>query len=156
MSREYRVRFTLQQAFNELPYLGAVIQEALRIHPPFALLLERAAPMSGLELLNGVFLREGTKVSMYGYTMHFDKEVFGEDAEMFNPDRWLRRSDKDDLSFKERLRPMKSLDMTFGHRQRQCVGVHVAEMLIYKLVPSLVRLLDVGAMWSLLKFANRC
>lgn len=75
--------------------------------------------------------------------MHLDKEVFGEDAEMFNPDRWLRKPDEDDDEFKARIRRMKSLDMTFGHGQRKCVGVHVAEMQIYKLVPALVRLLDV-------------
>lgn len=147
---------SFKQAFNDLPYLGAVIQEALRIHPPFALLLERAVPASGLALPNGVYLPEGTKVGMFGYTMHLDTEVFGEDAEAFNPDRWLRKMDEDDQSYKDRLRRMKSLDMTFGHGQRQCVGVHVAEMQIYKLVPALFQLLDVSFPTSVLNIMEAC
>lgn len=135
---------SFQQAFNNLPYLDAVIQEALRIHPAVALLLERAVPASGLALPNGVFLEPGTKVGMSGFTMHLDKEIFGDDAEVFNPDRWLRGANEDKDDFKERVRLMKSLDMTFGRGQRQCIGKHVAEMQIYKLVPGLIRLFDVS------------
>ena len=81
--------------------------------------------------------------------MHLDEEVFGADAEVFNPDRWLQRTDEDEEQFKARLRLMKSLDMTFGIGQRKCVGVHVAELQIYKLIPAIVGLLDVSSrhMW---------
>ena len=135
---------SFQQAFNELPYVGAVIQEALRIHPPFALLLERFVPVGGLELPDGTFLPEHTKVGMFGYTMHLDKEIYGEDAETFNPDRWLPQKGEDESKFKERLRVMKSFDMSFGIGQRRCAGVHVAELQIYKLIPAMIDLLDVS------------
>jgi cytochrome P450 len=133
-----------QQVFNDFPYVSAVIKEALRIHPPFALLLERSVPASGLTLPDGTFLPQHTKVGMFGYTMHFDKEVFGEDAESFNPERWLQRAGESSDQFQSRLWLMKSLDLTFGHGQRKCVGVHVAELQIYKVVPVLVGLLDVS------------
>ena len=57
---------SFQQAFNDLPYINAVIQESLRIHPPFALLLERLVPASGLTLPDGLFLPGHTKVGMFG------------------------------------------------------------------------------------------
>lgn len=60
-------------------------------HPPFALQLERAVPQGGFELPNGIFLHEGTKMGIFGYTMHLDEDVYGEDAESFNPNRWLPR-----------------------------------------------------------------
>lgn len=64
-----------QHAFNDLPYLGAVIQEALRYHPPFALLLERAVPASGLTLPSGVVLPPGSNVGVFGYTVKLQAPV---------------------------------------------------------------------------------
>lgn len=133
-----------QQAFNDLPYTSAVIQESLRIHPPFALLLERCVPASGLTLSNGTVLPEGTKVGMFGYSMHLNQEIYGADAEEFNPSRWLQGDGEDDEEYKLRLRGMKTLEMTFGIGQRKCAGVHVAELQIWKVVPALFGLLDVS------------
>ena len=45
----------------KLPYLRAVIQESLRIFPPFAVPMPRYAPAAGLELA-GHYLKPGTKV----------------------------------------------------------------------------------------------
>lgn len=50
--------------YNEavkLPYLKAVIQESLRIYPPFAVPMPRYAPAAGLEI-SGYYLKPGTKV----------------------------------------------------------------------------------------------
>ena len=79
-----------QKAFNELPYTDAVIREALRIHPPFAMLLERFVPAQGLELPDGTYLPPRTVVGMFGYTMHRDEEIFGKNVDSFEPERWLQ------------------------------------------------------------------
>lgn len=47
----------------KLPYLKAVIQEALRIFPPFAVPMPRYAPTAGLEI-SGYYLKPGTKVRL--------------------------------------------------------------------------------------------
>lgn len=44
------------------------------------------------------------------YTLHRDKEVYGEDVENFNPDRW------------ESIRPGPWQFMAFGGGQRVCLG----------------------------------
>lgn len=48
----------------KLPYLRAVIQESLRIFPPFAVPMPRYAPAAGLEI-SGHYLRPGTKVCSF-------------------------------------------------------------------------------------------
>lgn len=45
----------------KLPYLKAVVQESLRIFPPFAVPQPRYAPAAGLEM-SGYHLTPGTKV----------------------------------------------------------------------------------------------
>lgn len=85
---------------RDLPYLAACINETGRIHPPFGLHLERIVPPGGATIL-GSFIPAGTIVGMNGWVVHRHKETFGEDADVWNPDRWLCE-DKDRLKNMER------------------------------------------------------
>ena len=49
-----------------------------------------------------------------------DKTVFGEDAEEFNPERWLESE--------ERTREMEKYLITFGAGSRTCVGKNISLM----------------------------
>lgn len=73
---------------RELPYLDACIKEAGRMHPPFCLPLERVVPPGGA-IICGKALEAGTVVGISGYTVHRDMETFGEDCDVWRPDRWL-------------------------------------------------------------------
>lgn len=44
---------------QKLPYLGAVVEEALRIHPPVGTILERVVPEGGVSIY-GYYVREDT------------------------------------------------------------------------------------------------
>jgi len=46
-----------------LPYLEACVNEATRMHPPFALPFERVAPEGGLEI-DGYFIPAGTRIGI--------------------------------------------------------------------------------------------
>ncbi|KAK3100869.1 hypothetical protein LTR53_018877, partial [Teratosphaeriaceae sp. CCFEE 6253] len=71
-----------------LPYLNAVIKEALRLNPALALPMERIVPPPGLQI-GDVFLPPGTIVGINPWVLHRDQRIFGPDAEHWQPGRWL-------------------------------------------------------------------
>ena len=73
---------------QDLPYLDACIKEASRVHPPIGFPLERIVPKSGITI-DGVFIPGDTRVSMNPWSVHRSKEMFGEDADQWRPERWL-------------------------------------------------------------------
>lgn len=91
---------------QELPYVQAVIQEALRVHPPVGSHLERVVPTGGLEVA-GHHLPPGTIVGANAWVVHREPEIFGKDAADFRPERWLEAD-------AEQLAQMKRNFMAFG------------------------------------------
>lgn len=77
---------------DRLPYLQAVINEALRLHPFSSLGATIAAGDDTLP--DGTALRRGTVVFCNIYAMGRDRTFWGEDAESFRPERWLEKSSK--------------------------------------------------------------
>ncbi len=78
-------------AWNEvrdLPYLDACINEALRLHPPFCLPLERVVPAGGVTMC-GQYFAEGTVLGMNPYVVNRHRPTFGEDVDSWRPERWL-------------------------------------------------------------------
>ncbi|KUJ14275.1 cytochrome P450, partial [Mollisia scopiformis] len=122
---------------QKLPYLDAVVREALRIHPPVGLGLERVVPASGLCLPDGTFFRPGTLVSMNAWVLHRSKAIFGDDANTFQPERWLQRSNETEEEFRQRLHKMQQSEFTFGFGPRTCIGKNLSLLEIYKVVPAL-------------------
>ncbi len=63
-------------ATKRLPYLDAVINEALRLHSTSGIGLPRLVPEGGLVVCGRTF-PEGTVLSVPTYTIHRDKKVWG-------------------------------------------------------------------------------
>ena len=80
--------FPLWNEVKELPYLDACVQEAIRLHPPFCLPLERVAPAGGIAI-GDRYYPEGTQIGMNPYVINRHRPTFGEDAEYWRPERWL-------------------------------------------------------------------
>jgi cytochrome P450 len=73
---------------QRMPYFQACMREALRMHPAVGQLLERVVPEGGATI-DGVFLPAGVIVGMNPWVAARDKVVYGDDAEVFRPERWI-------------------------------------------------------------------
>lgn len=73
---------------QQMPYLQAVIKEALRMHPATGLPLERVVPRGGIEIAGRLF-PEGSIVGVNTWVEHRKPVMFGDDADVFRPERWL-------------------------------------------------------------------
>ncbi|KAE8370773.1 cytochrome P450 [Aspergillus caelatus] len=101
---------------DKMPYLDAVIKEALRCTPPIPMSFPRYVPCGG-RTIDGYFIPENTIVSCQPYTVHrFNEEVFPE-PDRFNPERWL-----EEKGFNDRNR----LFFSFGTGGRGCTGKNLA------------------------------
>jgi cytochrome P450 len=116
----------------EMPYLQAVMKEALRMHPAVGLPLWRVVTEGGVELA-GTHFPAGTVVGVNAWVAHFNEDVFGPDAKEFRPERWLEAKNS------ERLKRMDAYYLPFGLGSRTCLGRHISELEMYKLIPRLVR-----------------
>ncbi|KAL6792851.1 cytochrome P450 [Trichoderma sp. SZMC 28012] len=103
---------------RDLPYLAAVINETLRHHSTSGIGLPRQVPPESPGVtICGEFFTAGTVLSVPTYTMHHSTEIWGPDAEDFNPDRWANVTQRQKDAF-----------IPFSHGPRACVGRNVAEM----------------------------
>lgn len=79
---------------ENLPYLSAVIYEALRLYPAFVTRMQRVSPDEPLYYGSRVgsnalwTIPAGTCVSMQARTIHLNPTIFSE-PEKFRPERWL-------------------------------------------------------------------
>ncbi|KAI8654409.1 hypothetical protein NCS56_01398200 [Fusarium sp. Ph1] len=116
---------------RDLPYLSAVINEALRCHPAVGLTMERIVPPSGVTIA-GHFLPGGTIAGCSAWVIHQNAEVFGSDAADFRPERWIDATP-------EQRRRMSNCLFSFGAGARTCIGKNISLLELYKLVPTILR-----------------
>ena len=74
---------------NKLRYLSACVKEGARLHPSVALTMPRKVPSNGRSI-SGQWIPGGVRVGINPTVVQLDKTVFGDDAEEYNPDRWLK------------------------------------------------------------------
>lgn len=79
---------------QEMPFLQAVVKEALRMHPATGLPLWRVVPEGGVQV-GEHWLPPGTNIGVNSWVAHYDKNVFGDDAYVFRPERWEEAKEKD-------------------------------------------------------------
>ncbi|KAI9572920.1 high nitrogen upregulated cytochrome P450 monooxygenase 2 [Boletus coccyginus] len=73
-----------------LPFLGAVINEVLRLQPPVPTSLQRApARGTGGKLIGTHYIKEGTNIQVSPYVLHRDPRYFFPHPDKFWPDRWI-------------------------------------------------------------------
>jgi cytochrome P450 len=122
---------------KDLPYLEGIVREAFRLHAQIIVRQERVAPAGGLTLPDGTYLPAGTKIGALGQAMTLNREVFGDDADEYVPERWMKREEETDEAYTERRNRMERTDMTFGQGSRSCIGKNLTILEFFKAVASL-------------------
>ena len=84
MEKDY-LSTSFSEAF-ELHYLHACVQEAFRMHPALGMLTERIVPSSGA-IICGESIPGGTLVGCNPWVEQRDKAIFGEDSNVYRPER---------------------------------------------------------------------
>ncbi|KAF9260594.1 cytochrome P450 [Marasmius fiardii PR-910] len=141
------------EAVKNLPYLQAVINESLRLHSTSALGLPRITPEDGMVVPLGfssdspqVELKPGSIVSVPSFTIHRSAEIWGEDYELFRPERWIEAEEEwkkiqakggDDKNSKYRLFQQTFNPYSLG--PRACVGKNLANLELQIIVASVLR-----------------
>lgn len=116
----------------KLEFPSACIKEALRVRPGVQLSMGRIVPAQGLGLC-GRFIPAGYWVGMNPAVVHFDKLVFGEDADVFRPSRWLGPD----------AATMDRHMLVFGSGSRTCIGKNISLAELHKLTPEVLRSFEV-------------
>lgn len=100
---------------DNLPFLGAVIQEAVRLHPGVMARQVRVSPEEPVIYKNPktgqqYVVPPNTVTSTSPLDIHMNPKAFGSDAYEFRPERWLEN-------------PLLSrYFIGFSHGTRNCVG----------------------------------
>ncbi|RMD43689.1 hypothetical protein DV735_g1404, partial [Chaetothyriales sp. CBS 134920] len=113
---------------QDLPYFQACLNEAMRLRPAVGLNIYRKLPPEGLTI-DGTFYPGGTEVAVNGWVLHRNKDVFGADAEIYRPERWLEPNAK----------RMQRYMYQFGGGSHLCLGRNLALYEMNKVLPQLLR-----------------
>ena len=131
LKRQDRLREELREAvedetllppwstLEQLPYLNAVIQEALRLMHGVASRISQVAPNEDLVYVapdnSSLLIPRGSAIGMSTYMVHNNPKIYPNPTE-FMPERWL---DKDGV----RDRDLDKYMLSFSKGSRQCVGM---------------------------------
>ena len=111
---------------SQLTYTEAVLRESLRLYPSVP--LDPKCPSESETLPDGTFVPRGATVAYNSYGMGRSREIWGEDALDFRPDRWLNTEPKDPYEYP-----------VFHAGPRECLGKRLAMVEVKAVVASIVK-----------------
>lgn len=103
------------ETLKSMRYLDCIVKESLRMYPLANIANSRRCMKS--TTLGGIPIEKGEFVMADTFTLHFDREIWGDDANEFRPERWLDAPDRPQAAF-----------LSFGLGPRQCIGMRLAQM----------------------------
>ncbi|GMS97325.1 hypothetical protein PENTCL1PPCAC_19500 [Pristionchus entomophagus] len=101
------------EQLGEMKYMECVIKETLRHYPLANVVVTRECTKSCE--IQGYTFEVGDMVATDTWSLHMDKEIWGEDAEEFRPERWMEESSRARAAFQ-----------AFGEGPRMCMGMRLA------------------------------
>lgn len=98
-------------SMNQLQYLDLVQKEVYRLMPTVPILLRQV--LKDFELDKGMLIKKDVNFMINLYALHRRKDIWGQDADKFNPDNFL-------LDNASKRHPFSYLPFSAG--QRNCIG----------------------------------
>jgi cytochrome P450 len=93
-----------------------------------------------------IYIPPGTYIAYSARAAGRNKAIFGEDADAFNPERWLEETDgREEPTRFARMRKVDELQ--FGYGEWVCVGKEMALMQLHKVVFEIFRNFDLS-LWG--------
>ena len=111
-----------------MEYLGAFLQEVLRLYPPVGF-FPRVNRFR--EFLDGVEVPPGTRIALVPHLLHRHPKYW-DDPETFNPERWLNVSEKE-------IERRRFAFFPFSFGGRNCIGQYFATLEAQMIVAAIVR-----------------
>ncbi|CCM01001.1 uncharacterized protein FIBRA_03049 [Fibroporia radiculosa] len=124
-------------SLDQLPLLDAICRETLRLYPPAEFITRTAnkdtiVPLSepivgnGGKMIGEIPIVKGTEVIIGVLGCNASKELWGEDAREWKPERWLSTLPK--MVTKNTIPGVYANLMTFAGGKRACIGFKFSEM----------------------------
>jgi cytochrome P450 len=113
---------------NSIPILDAVVKESMRLIPPVPMTTRVARED---DVIDGYFIPKDTNIFLCPAITHQMKEYWGDDAEEFNPNRWISGTDGEAKPF--------GAYMPFLLGPRNCIGQKFAVIELKVILCGLVR-----------------
>ncbi|KAJ8126819.1 hypothetical protein O1611_g6817 [Lasiodiplodia mahajangana] len=120
-------------ASTSLPYTIAVFYETLRLYPPIPFEIRECEQATTLP--DGTFLPKKAVVVWSLWAMNRSRITWGEDADIFKPERWLTENGK--LIIKS-----SSEFPVFYGGQRICLGKRMAEIIATQVIATMASMFD--------------
>ncbi|VDO52519.1 unnamed protein product [Haemonchus placei] len=120
------------ETLSSMKYLDSVMKESLRIYPLANIANSRRCMKS--TTLGPITVEEGEFVMVDTMSLHFDRDLWGNDAEEFRPERWTESTERSSAAF-----------LSFGLGPRQCIGMRLAHMEEKLVLVHLLRRYDIIA-----------
>ncbi|KAH6843234.1 cytochrome P450 [Chaetomium sp. MPI-CAGE-AT-0009] len=120
---------------KKLEYLQAVIYEGMRMQIPFSGLVMKEVPPEG-DTIDGIFVPGGTRIGHNTLGIMRRRDIFGDDADLFRPERWLN------ISPEKRQEMAQTTELVFGYGRWGCSGKPVAFLELNKVYVELLRRFD--------------
>ena len=116
-----------------LPYIQALVRETLRWRPPLPLGVPHSTTKD--DFYDGMFIPKGTMCIVNIWQCHRDPAFYGDDAESFNPERFL------DVHGRIVPGPAETRDeghSAYGFGRRICVGKNLANESLFSAIATVL------------------
>ncbi|TMW65594.1 hypothetical protein Poli38472_008236 [Pythium oligandrum] len=115
---------------RELTYMEAVIKETLRYYPAGPYTMRQAT--KDTVICGDIFIKKGQVVGLSTVAMNRNPDVWGPDAHVFKPERWIDPETGNIINM-----PAHKF-FTFGAGPRACIGMSLAMMELRVIIANLI------------------